>query len=440
VIDSGMKQVFRVVTESGRSIEMTAEHRVYTDAGWQRLGELARIDGTSVDLPEDAFIMANGVVAHHDREWLAQQRAQGASVQEMADAAGVSYHTIRKWLRVHDLQFSSDERSFKEGHSPWNAGAPGYTHKPHRISTEGRARLREARSGDRSNFWRGGTSTERARIGAWTRERAPQVHARYDYTCQGCGQRGGRLHAHHVLPVWFAPEQARDLDNLMTVCERCHREIQQSETEEFGFAQAVAGVELPPIAQRPHAAGRRLVAHADRVISVTYLGVKQTYDLSVDGPWHNFVANGLVVHNSFNEQSARYSQVPDHYYVPERDHLRQQVGKPGSYSFEPITDDSAADEAIALLETTQREAFDAYHRMLELGLAKELARTVLPVGMFSRMKWTVNLRALFNFLSLRNDEHAQREIRDYAVAVEQLAKSVVPVAFDVFEENGRVCP
>jgi thymidylate synthase (FAD) len=143
---------------------------------------------------------------------------------------------------------------------------------------------------------------------------------------------------------------------------------------------------------------------------------------------------------SFNEQSARYSQVPDHYYVPERDHLRQQVGKPGSYSFEPITDDSAADEAIALLETTQREAFDAYHRMLELGLAKELARTVLPVGMFSRMKWTVNLRALFNFLSLRNDEHAQREIRDYAVAVEQLAKSVVPVAFDVFEENGRICP
>lgn len=143
---------------------------------------------------------------------------------------------------------------------------------------------------------------------------------------------------------------------------------------------------------------------------------------------------------SFNEQSARYSQVPDHYYVPASEYVREQVGKPGSYSFEPIEDDAVRSSAIELIDTTQRAAFDAYHRMLEQGVAKELARTVLPVGMFSRMKWTVNLRALFNFLSLRNDEHAQREIRDYAVAVEQLARQVVPVAFEVFEENGRVCP
>lgn len=144
--------------------------------------------------------------------------------------------------------------------------------------------------------------------------------------------------------------------------------------------------------------------------------------------------------SSFNEQSARYSVIPDHFYVPERDYLREQVGRPGAYSFERIEDDAVADEAIALIEQTQRDAFDAYHRMLEQGVAKELARTVLPVGMFSRMKWTVNLRGLFNFLSLRNDEHAQREIRDYAIAVEELAKTVVPVAFEVFEENGRICP
>lgn len=143
---------------------------------------------------------------------------------------------------------------------------------------------------------------------------------------------------------------------------------------------------------------------------------------------------------SFNEQSARYSQIPDHYYVPERELVREQVGKPGAYSFEPITDPQVVDATIEALDSTQRAAFDAYHRMLELGVAKELARTVLPVGMFSRMKWTVNLRALFNFLSLRNDQHAQREIRDYAVAVEELARQVVPVAFEVFEENGRVCP
>lgn len=143
---------------------------------------------------------------------------------------------------------------------------------------------------------------------------------------------------------------------------------------------------------------------------------------------------------SFNEQSARYSQIPEHYYVPAREAVREQVGKPGSYSFDPITDPAVVDETLQLLDATQREAFEAYHRMLELGVAKELARTVLPVGMFSRMKWTVNLRSLFNFVALRNHEHAQREIRDYAGAVEDLARTVVPVAFEVYEENGRVCP
>ncbi len=144
--------------------------------------------------------------------------------------------------------------------------------------------------------------------------------------------------------------------------------------------------------------------------------------------------------SSFNEQSARYSVVPDHYYVPEAEYVRAQHGKPGSYHFLPIEDDALVAHTIDTLDRVQREAFAAYHELLEQGVAKELARTVLPVGMFSRMKWTVNLRGLFNFLSLRNHEHAQQEIRDYAVAVEELAKTVVPVAFEVFEENGRVCP
>ncbi len=143
---------------------------------------------------------------------------------------------------------------------------------------------------------------------------------------------------------------------------------------------------------------------------------------------------------SFNEQSARYSEIPDHFYVPERDYVRQQLGKPGAYYFDRIEDETAAQHAIDTIDSTQRACFDAYHALLEQGVAKELARTVLPVGMFSRMKWTVNLRALFNFLSLRNHEHAQREIRDYAVVVEELAREVCPVAFECFEAHGRVTP
>ena len=183
-----------------------------------------------------------------------------------------------------------------------------------------------------------------------------------------------------------------------------------------------------------------LVSHPVQVASVTFTGMKQTYDLSVDGPWHNFVANGFVVHNSFNEQSARYSEIPDHFFVSIRDAVREQIGSPGKYSFTTIEDDAVALRTMELLEQTQRDCFDRYREMLDMGVAKELARAVLPVGMFSRMKWTVNLRALMNFISLRNHEHAQREIREYAEAVELLARDICPVGFECFDDHGRVAP
>ncbi len=143
---------------------------------------------------------------------------------------------------------------------------------------------------------------------------------------------------------------------------------------------------------------------------------------------------------SFNEQSARYSVIPDEYYVPDEAHTRTQVGKPGAYSYEQIADSALNADIRAAIDDAQRASFKRYHELLADGAAKEIARLVLPVGMYSRMKWTVNLRSLFNFLALRNHEHAQREIRDFAIEVEEQAADIVPVAFEVFNENGRVCP
>lgn len=155
-----------------------------------------------------------------------------------------------------------------------------------------------------------------------------------------------------------------------------------------------------------------------------------------------FVVREIERHRmaSYNEQSARYSEIPDHYYVPAPDYVREQVGKPGSYSFDPITDPAVVERTIQLLEDSQRAAFDTYHELLEMGVAKEVARTVMPVGTFSRLKMTINLRSLFNFLSLRNHPHAQREIRDYAAAMEQLVSEQHPEIMAMFNEHGRVSP
>ena len=63
------------------------------------------------------------------------------------------------------------------------------------------------------------------------------------------------------------------------------------------------------------------------------------------------------------------------------------------------------------------QAFETYERLVEAGVARELARSVMPVGAYTEFYWTVNARALMNFVSLRASETAQREIRRYAEAV-----------------------
>jgi thymidylate synthase (FAD) len=144
--------------------------------------------------------------------------------------------------------------------------------------------------------------------------------------------------------------------------------------------------------------------------------------------------------SSFNEVSARYSVIEDEFYVPERDYIRTQVGKPGAYTFERVEDDEEADLITRLISTTSNLSFGTYNRLIEDGVAKEIARLVLPVNMYSRMKWTVNLRSLLNFLALRNSEHAQREIRDYAIEIEKMVTEVVPVTMRHFNDNGRIVP
>ena len=189
----------------------------------------------------------------------------------------------------------------------------------------------------------------------------------------------------------------------------------------------------------PSRKGFKLTSHPVRVVAVQYVGLRQTYDLSIEGPWHNFVANGVVVHNSFNEFSMRYAKATDDFYVPEPADVRTQVGKPGAYSFEPV-DAELAEEARGELQAVYDEAYAAYARLVEKGVARELARSVIPVGAYTQFYWTVNARALMNFVSLRNAEFAQLEIRRYAEAVEVFFAQKMPVTHAAFVANDRIAP
>jgi thymidylate synthase (FAD) len=437
IVDKGAQPVYRVGLADGKELTLTENHRVLTPGGWLTMREALGLvgDGAGAQMTRRCALMTNGVPAHQNPDWLAARRREGKSVREIAGEAGCSYHTVRKWLARTGLQFERGEAT--RGKAPWNAGRTGY--RTSLVFSEAhREAVRRAQSGARSNFWRGGVTSERASIARWTREQAPRVHARYEYTCQQCGAVGGRLHAHHAVPVWLDETRARDFDNLVSVCGPCHRAIHRTREAEVEFARQACSVELPAPREVPER-GWKLTARATEVVSVTYVGVRQTYDLCVAGPWHNFVGNGVVVHNSFNEFSMRYAKATDDFYVPEAEDVRSQVGKPGAYSFEPV-DAELAEETREQLREVYDTAYAAYTELVEKGVARELARSVLPVGAYTEFYWTVNARSLMNFISLRADETAQREIRRYADACEKFFAERMPVTHEAFVANDRTAP
>jgi thymidylate synthase (FAD) len=154
-----------------------------------------------------------------------------------------------------------------------------------------------------------------------------------------------------------------------------------------------------------------------------------------------FVAREWFRHrfSSFNEFSMRYAKATDDFYVPEPEDVRSQVGKPGAYSFEPV-EPELAETAREELRSVYEEAYSTYTRLVDLGIARELARLVMPMGAYTEFYWTVNARSLMNFVSLRAAESAQREIRRYAEACERFFAEKMPVTHAAFVASGRVAP
>lgn len=141
---------------------------------------------------------------------------------------------------------------------------------------------------------------------------------------------------------------------------------------------------------------------------------------------------------SYNEESGRYVKMRPDFFYPET--IRTQQGKPGAYTFEESTDRGLTDYYKGILKYSSEQAYDRYEQALDMGIAKEQARLFLPLNLYTEFRWTCNARSLMNFLALRNDSHAMKEIRDYAAVVEQIFADKMPYVHDAFEKAGRVAP
>jgi len=136
---------------------------------------------------------------------------------------------------------------------------------------------------------------------------------------------------------------------------------------------------------------------------------------------------------SFNEVSARYSELPDEFYVPALDQITTQSTSNKQMRTTKINKN--ADVIERRIRTNNNRSFETYRYLLEDGCPRELARTVLPVGTYSHMFATVDLHNLFHFLRLRMHDHSQYEIRVYAEAILRLIEPIVPVSVKSFKET-----
>jgi thymidylate synthase (FAD) len=160
--------------------------------------------------------------------------------------------------------------------------------------------------------------------------------------------------------------------------------------------------------------------------------------------WREFMRHRIA---SYNEESGRYKQLEPVFYMPGPDRLLQQIGKTGNYEFIEGTEEQEQLVA-ACIASGASIAYEDYTDMLDQGIAKEVARMVLPVNIYSSAYVTMNLRAAFNFISLRTTatefssfpSHPQREIEMVAEQMEAHVAQAVPLAYDAFNKAGRVSP
>jgi thymidylate synthase (FAD) len=460
VIYKGKQPVYRITLSDGRQISSTLNHRYLTSKGWMSLEDAVRpirgVDDIAIGFSQDAYLCCNGVTTqfkpgqkpwnyrkdacYRDKDWLKQKLSEGLTTQQIADQAECSPECIKKWVYHHGLNLNKVDKTFKSGFTPWNKNKGGYTLDLSRAETQRRREwAAKNKKGEKCNFWKGGTSSERMNIANWTNQVAARVHRRYQYTCQACGQVGGHLDAHHIIPVFMDERKAYDPQNLVTLCRKCHQSIHSS-NQEMVFAKSIKVIDDDDFwAPLPTSSYNKLIPRYLKVESIEYLGIQDVYDLEMEAPNHNFVANSIVVHNSGrytgqrfvdyvtgnpNKQGNEY-HLTDLFYFRPVGTYQDRLGS--RYEYEPLW---AADD-----ERESHRSAIKYCERIEYGMAEEHARDSLRYNFRQNFAIAGTIEAVFHWLDQRSKKDSQLEIQALALLGLQCLKEAAPNLGQWYEAN-----
>ena len=295
------------------------------------------------------------------------------------------------------------------------------------FTPSGWKRLRELAVGD-SVYRQGKTAINeepwipprlRQGIALWTTGKRKELIPAEGTNCYICDRYRSfeALELDHEVSVVEDLSSALTESNLKPVCSECH---------------LVKTARENSVRER---LGSRNTLLPDLIVSISEPEVEETYDLVLEDPWHNFIAEGLAVHNSsISETSGRYRELPGEFYIPSEARPLAQAGRTGDYNMVHLGEHEETRLALEMVRASQR-AWASYEHMLRNGAAKEVARMVLPVNLYSSMYLTMNARSLMNFLSLRNEHHAQFEIREVAKQMEDIFAEKMSLTFKAWRSD-----
>lgn len=175
---------------------------------------------------------------YRGRNWLLEKKIEsiknGKGLQYIADLCGCSYHTIRKWLKVYNLQYTKKEVA--EYTQIWNKGLPKEDQPRFGKVVDPDVRLKmrlSARCGEESEFWRGGVDRGQYSPRDFSFKYKNYIIKKFGNKCNSCSATDKFLEIDHVMPVWSHPELGLDLDNLQPLCVDCHRTKSKKEHKEY---------------------------------------------------------------------------------------------------------------------------------------------------------------------------------------------------------------
>lgn len=352
----GEQPVYKITLENGYTLTCTKKHRIYTNSGWRTLEDFNIIhrknntiawDNNIPSIATNGFsiteewlveeklkgksitqisnennlnfksvsyyaekygirfrkpLLQNETFEYKDKDWLQSKISEGLFSTEIAELCNSTSDRVKKTMKKYGI--TGNKRHICKGDIPWNKG------KRYKVSEETSIKMKKIAQALVKHGTYNYYKDTRAAMTRFLTENRISIYEKHNYACAISGSTRD-LQLHHIDPIWHNKERRFDASNLIPLNKHVHKFIHKNNLDLLFLDYVNSNKDISNFLVehqdysllasdicKPRGTGNALVAKYSKISKIEYMGIQETYDLEVSGPYHNFVANNIVVHNS----------------------------------------------------------------------------------------------------------------------------------------------